>query len=173
MTSPQRSIARFVILRKKMLHRVRVVCAPIPVACQLKQILKLILVGISNLDPIGNTTKECLVDKFRRIEVCREDDQLLEWDLNLLAVRERQEVVSVLQRNDPSIQQIGRRYSLATKVVDQQTPAVAFHLQWCLADIRNGIVPDLQSIHCQLTADDNCGPANSNPSLIVFPCGFG
>ena len=107
-----------------------------------------------------------------RLQVRREDDQLLERHLDLLARRQREEIVPVFQRNDPAVQQLGRLDPLAAEVVDQQAAAIALHLQRRFADIAERVVADFQAVHRQFAADDDGGPANLHPAAVVCRANF-
>ena len=76
--------------------------------------------------------------------------------------------MAVLQRDDPPVQQRRRLDPLPAEVVDQQAAAIALQLQRGFADVGVGIVPDLQAVHGQLAADDDRGPADLHPTLVVF-----
>jgi hypothetical protein len=55
---------------------------------------------------VGNAAKERLIDELAGLEVRREDDKLIEGDLNLPAAGQVEEVVSFLQRHDPAVEQL-------------------------------------------------------------------
>src|SRR4051794_16933845 len=77
---------------------------------------------IDELDFVGYSPEEGLVDERSRLDVRREYDQLVEGNLNRAPAGQVDEVVPLLQRNDPAVQQLARRHPLAAKVVDHQCP---------------------------------------------------
>ena len=64
---------------------------------------KLVKIGVFHMDLVGQAAQEGFVDQVPGIQVGRKNDHLIERDLNGLTRRERQEVVSLLQGNDPAI----------------------------------------------------------------------
>ena len=123
----------------------------------LEQPVELLLGRIVDLDLVRNAPQERLVRQVGGIQVRGEDDQLLERHLDLLAGGEREEIVPVLQGNDPAIEQLRRLDPLPAEVVDQQAAAVALELQRRLAHVAQRVVADLQGVHGQFAAHDHRG----------------
>ena len=138
-------------------------------AHHLEQPAELVLARVDDLDLVGNAPQERLVDQFARLEVRREDHQLVEGHLDLLAVGQVEEVVAFLQRHDPAVQQLVDPHPLAAEVVDHQRAAVALQLQRRLADAGRGVDRHFQLRHGQLAAGDDRRPADADPALVDLP----
>ncbi len=130
--------------------------------------MKLLDARIVHFDLVGNSPQKRLVRQVGWIEVGREDDELLERHLDLLARRNRQEVLAILQRDDPAIQQIGRLNALAAEVVDQQTAAIALQLQRRFTHVAHRIVADFQRVERQFATHDHRRPPDLDPAAIVI-----
>ncbi len=91
-------------------------------------------VGIEHFDLVGNAAQERVVDQVVRLQVGREDEELIEGHLDLLAVGQVQEVVALFERHDPAVEQLDDAHPLAAEVVDHQRAAVALELQRGFAD---------------------------------------
>ena len=78
---------------------------------------------------ITHSPEKRVVHEISLIEVRREDHELFEWNFDLLTAVQRQKINSSLQRQDPAVQQIRWRHSLAAEVVDHERAAVRFHLE--------------------------------------------
>src|SRR5262245_18686575 len=167
MATTQGPVVRSIVRLHQVVNGLRMVLAADRLAGALKQAAKLIERRMANLDLVGYSPQESVVRKVTRLEIRREDNQLLEWHLNLLPRGQGQKVVPVFQRYDPSVEQIRSLDALAPEVVDQQTAAVALHLQRGFADIRCRIVANLESVERQFAANDDRRPPNFDPSRIV------
>ena len=77
-----------------------------------------------------------------------------------------EKVVSLFERYDPAIEQIGHGAALPAKVVDDERPAVTFELQRSLTNFGVRILRDLQLVERQFSADDDRGSDNSHPARI-------
>src|SRR5215471_608615 len=78
-----------------------------------------------------DAAQERLVDQRAGLQVGREHDENIEWQLDLLSAGQRQEVDAALERNDPAVQQLSRRVLLPAEVVNPQDAAVGNGLYRC------------------------------------------
>ncbi len=99
-------------------------------------------------------------------QVGAKDHQLVKGNLDLFSTAYTQKVVSFFQGNNPSVQQFIDTHSLSSEVIDQEDTAVAFDLQWGVANVGFGISGDFQHVHRQFATGDNRWPTNADPSLI-------
>ena len=66
--------------------------------------------GGVDVDFVPDAAEEGIVNEVLRVEVCREDDELLEGDLELLAAGDGEEIVPVFERQNPAVEEfLGRR----------------------------------------------------------------
>src|SRR4030067_353763 len=75
-----------------------------------------------------------------------------------------QEVDPVLQRHNPTVEQITRPDLLAAEVVDQEDAPIGLDLEGCLVELVDIIEDQVQSIHGQLAPDHNEGAADLPPT---------
>src|SRR4029079_7541878 len=113
----------------EVIHYVLAILTAHCVAIQFEQNMELLRTRITDLDLVWNAAEECLINQFFRLKVRRKDNQLLERHLNLFAVGQREEVMPMFKRDNPAIQELIGRDSLAAEVIEQETAAVALHLQ--------------------------------------------
>src|SRR5262249_60003502 len=93
---------------------------------------------------VADTSQKCIVDQFLRIQVRREDNQLLERYLNLLTACHGQEVMPVFQGQNPPVEEFLRTDDLPSEVVDQENAAVGLEVDRGLVKVRVGIVPQVE-----------------------------
>jgi hypothetical protein len=74
--------------------------------------------GRFDTGPVTHTPEKRFVYQIALIEVSREYYELLKWNLDLFAAMQSEKVDASFQRQDPAIQKILGRYSLAAEVVD-------------------------------------------------------
>ena len=77
---------------------------------------------------VPDAAQERVVHQVLRVEVGREDDELLERHLELLAAGDGEEVVPVFQRQDPAVEQFLGADSCRPKSSIRNTPP--FALKW-------------------------------------------
>src|SRR5690606_22703714 len=99
-------------------------------------------------------------------EVGRENDELLEGYLNLLATRQAEVIDPVFQGDDPPVEQGRRIDPLPAEVVDQQATAIAFELQRRLAHIGYRVVLELEAVHGELAPHHHRWPGDPHPAAI-------
>src|SRR5215207_10304804 len=104
---------------------------------------------------ITHAAQECLVGQITLLQIRRKDDQLLEWNFDLLARIEREEIHAPLKRDDPAIQQVHRRAALATEVVYDERAAVGFHLEGSLIETGRIAPSEVCIIEGEFAADDD------------------
>ena len=168
MAPAHRTICAPIVLLQQVVDHFRLILATDRLSKHFEKRMKLLFVGIGDLDLIGNPSQEGFVDKIFGLEIRGEDNELFEGNLDFLAGSERDEIDSVLQGNDPPIEELGRSRPLASKVINEQATAVALHLQWSFTHVRSRIVPDFQVIHCEFAAYDDRGSADFDPATIVI-----
>ena len=114
----------------------------------------------------GNSPQKRFVDQILRLQVRREDDQLIEGNLDLLAVGQIQKVETFFQRHDPAVQQFVGAHPLPAEVVDHQRAAIALQLHRRFADAGRSVARHFQVVHRQFAADDDRRPADADPALV-------
>ena len=115
----------------------------------LEQLAEVFARGVGHHDLVRDPTQERPVDQVLRLQVGREDNQLVERHLDLFTAGEIQVVVPLFEGHDPAVEQDRHGHRLATEVVDTERAAVGFQLQRGLADLREGVLRDLQFGHRQ------------------------
>ena len=93
-----------------------------------QQRVKFFLGWVGHFDLVWNTSQESAVNQILRLEVRREDNELIERNLNLLAAGKVEKVIPFFERYNPAIQQYVDRHGLATKIINHQGSTVAFEL---------------------------------------------
>src|SRR5208282_1530507 len=93
-----------------------------------KDLAELIVVDRTNADLCLDAPQEGRVQQLGRIEIGCEHNQHFEWDFDLAATRQSEELDSTIERHDPAVQQLVGTNALAAKVVDDQHAVVGFHL---------------------------------------------
>ena len=81
---------------------------------------------------------------------------------------ERHLVYTSLERQNPAIQQVLRRYALPAEVVDDQCATIRLHLKRRFVKSRRFGEGQVSVIECQLTTDDDQWSLNLDPAAIVF-----
>src|ERR1700728_1124784 len=140
----------------------------LPYALFLKDAFEQLNAWPGNLDFVGQAAQECGVHQVFRIEVCGEDHHLLEGDREALAGVQFQVVDAALEGHDPAIEQVGRAYQLAAKVIDDEASAQGLHVERSLVEIGCGVVPQIEHLQRQFAASDDERPAAGNPTRVVF-----
>src|SRR5262249_1282902 len=104
------AIGLFVVFFDEVIERVLVVFDLLLRADRLKD--RLVLAGgrARRLDHVTDAAPECFVTQVARIEIGRENNQLLERHFDLLAGGKSQKVHLLFQRVNPAIQKLGRLY---------------------------------------------------------------
>src|SRR5581483_2424535 len=115
---------------------------------------------------VANAAEEGVVDQILGVEVGRKDDELLEWDLELLAGSEREEVVAIFERQDPAIEQLLGTAQLAAEVVDEKDAAVGLDVQRCLVEVGLGVIAKVEHLQVEFAAGDNDGAADADPTGV-------
>ena len=95
------------------------------------------------------------VEDLVRVEVGREDHQRVEGHLEFFARLQRQDVAAFLQRHDPAVDDLLRRFRLTAKVVDDEDAAGGFQLQRRLIGARGGVVGQVEHVERQFAARDD------------------
>src|SRR5689334_7112109 len=99
-----------------------------------------------HLDLVGYPPQKRPIHQVRWIKVGREDDQLLERNLDRLAGMELQKVDPVFQWNNPAVEQCRWRHDLPAEVIDQQTAAIGLDVKRRLIEFRGLIVPQIKHL---------------------------
>src|SRR6185295_16729399 len=76
--------------------------------------------GRLDASAVTHASQERLVGEILLIQVRRKDDELFEWDFDLLACVQRKVIDASFQRYDPAVKEILRRNTLTSEVVDNQ-----------------------------------------------------
>src|SRR6056297_150058 len=84
---------------------------------------KILLVRPVDLDLEEDPAQRGLVKDLVGVKVRGEDHQRVKGDLEFLARLQRQDVLVFLQRNDPAVDQLLRRFGLSAKIVDDEDAA--------------------------------------------------
>ncbi len=121
---------------------------------------------VENLDFVGDSAKERVVDEVFRFQVRAEDDELVEGDLHLLSTSHTDKVVPFFERNDPSVEEFVDAHPLATEVIDEEDSAIAFHLEGGVADVRFWVASHFEHRHRQLSPGDDGRAADADPSVV-------
>ena len=101
-----------------------------------------------------------------RLQIRRKNNELVERDLDPLAVGKVEVIAVLFQRQNPAVQQLVDLHPLAAEVVDHQRAAIALHLQRRLADAGRRVQRHLQRGQGQFAADDHRRPADADPTLV-------
>lgn len=125
---------------------------------------------IGDFDFVGNASEEGFVDEIPRFAVGGEDDHLVEGKFHLTAGWEIEEVVSFFEGNDPAIEELIDGHLLSAEVIDDESAAVAFDLQWRFADSGCGVDLDFELIHGEFAAGDDGRAADEDPAAVDFGC---
>src|SRR5262249_34371147 len=141
---------RAVVFGQQVLHGAGVELAADQRRAQREQVAELVFERIIHVNLVRNAAQEGFIHQFMRLDVGREDDELVERHLDFFAGGQRQEIIALFQRDNPAIEQFERVHPLPAEIVDQQRAAVALHLQRRFADVRMRVVTDLQTVHGQL-----------------------
>ena len=121
---------------------------------------------IRHLNFVRNPAEEGVVHQVARFQVRRENDELIEWYLDLLAIGQVEKVIAFFERHDPAVEQFVNGHSLAAKVVDQKDSAITLQLERGLADFRRRVLRHFQLTHRELSACDHRRAVNAYPALI-------
>ncbi len=133
-----------------------------------EQLAELLLGRIADVDLVGNSPEEGFIHQFARFEVRRKNHELIEGHLNLAAAPHGQKIVTLFERHDPPVQQLGWRDPLAAKIVDDENAAIALQLQRRLADAACAVRADFEAFQGQFAPDDNRGPPDAHPPRVDF-----
>src|SRR5262249_55148573 len=140
-------------------------------AVQLENAGELVHIGIKDWNLVRDASKECFVGELLRVQVRREHDQHVKWDLKFLSGMEREVIDSGLQWHDPTVQQLIRPYPLTTEVIHEKDSTVRLQLQGCFIELRDGIEGQVQLVEGQLATHDDGRASNSHPAPITGPRG--
>ena len=120
---------------------------------------------------MAQAAQESLIHQVPGRQVGREDHQHVKRHLQLAPGMQGQVIDPVFQRNDPAVEQVARAHLLAAKVVDQQDPAVGFHLERRLVKFVHIVEHQVQAGQGQLAADDDKRPADAHPARVAACAG--
>ena len=124
--------------------------------------------GVADLDFVRDAAEEGFVEQVLRLEVRREDEQLVERHLDLPAAREVEEVIMLLKRHDKAVEDVGAADALAAEVVDDERAAIGFELHRGFGNSGGGIEACFEVIEREFAADDDRGTTDEDPAAIVF-----
>src|SRR5215207_3195068 len=79
--------------------------------------------------PVTHSSQECFVHQIALIEIRREHYELFKRHFDLLPAVQSEKIYASLERQNPAIQQILRRNSLPSEVVDHECAAIRLHLK--------------------------------------------
>ena len=122
------------------------------------------------LDPraITHASQERLVNEISLVEVRRENDELFERHFDLLTAVQRQEVNTSLERQNPAVQQVSRRYALPAEVVDDQCATIRLNLKRRFVELCGFGKREIRVVERQLATDDDQWSLNLDPTAIMF-----
>ena len=103
-----------------------------------------------------------------RVEVRRENQNLVERHFDFRAGDRRQVIVLFLERHDPAVEQIHRSHLLAAEVVDHEDAAVRLHLQRGFVVFADRVVCKVQHRQREFAADDDRGPLDLDVPPVEF-----
>ena len=83
LTGTERAVDRTVVCRQQVLDRLALVFESEVRTDELQDLVKLVLGRVDDRDFVRNSASKRAVDKLPRFEVCRENNELIERDLNL------------------------------------------------------------------------------------------
>src|SRR5262245_41096350 len=123
--------------------------------------------GRFNSRAVSHSSQERLVREILLFEVRREHDELLEWNLDLLASVQRKIINASFQRHDPTIEKILRSDALTTEVVDHERSTVGLHLEWRF--VKLSVTPrQVGILQSQFTTDHHQRPFDKYPTTVVL-----
>ena len=155
------------VVREDLRERVRAILDLLACAHALEDLLVLVDGRRLDADLVADAPQEGLVDEVGRVEVRREHDEHVEGDLDLLPGVERQVVDALLERDDPTVEEILGRDALAAEVVDHEDPAIGLHLEGRLVHLR-GLVPDeVERVERELATGHDDRTARDDPTVVV------
>ena len=77
-----------------------------------------------------------------------------------------EDVITLGQGHDPTVQYFAGGHSLSSKIVNQQRAAIALHLYRSFANTCRGTVTHLKAVQRQFAAHNKGRATNSNPPFI-------
>src|SRR5207253_509231 len=113
-----------------------------------------------------DAAEERFVDQVLRLEVRREEDELVERDLDLLAGVEREEVHALFQRDDPAVEEVLRAALLAAEVVDEEDSAVRLELERRLVELRVLVIDEVEVLERELATDHDERTLRLDPAQV-------
>ena len=114
---------------------------------------------------VADAAEEGFVHEIVRIEIRREHQEDVEGHLELRAGVQGQVVDVAVERDDPAVEQVHRRDTLTSEVVDQEQAAVRFQLQRRVVDLRRG-VREIERVQGELAARDDERSSAHDPASI-------
>src|SRR5947209_3054829 len=165
MAAPQSEVL-LAIVRQDLAHRLGLVVDVLARADALEDLVVLLDRRRLDADLVADAAEERLVDEVGRVEVRREDDEHVEWDLDLLAGVQREVVDTLLERDDPPVEEVLRRDALPAKVIDHEDAAVRLHLERRLVELRGLVVDEVERLERQLAARHDDGALRNDPAVV-------
>src|SRR5207249_11551481 len=165
MAAPQTEVL-LAIVREDLAHRLGLVLDVLARADPLEDLVVLLDRGRLDADLVADAAKERLVDEIGWVEVRREDDEHVERDLDLLTGVQSEVVDALLQRDDPSVQEVLGRDALAAEVVDHEYAAVRLHLERRLVELRGLVVDEVEGLERELATGHHDRALRDDPPMV-------
>ena len=131
-----------------------------------EDVLVLVHVRREHPDLVGDAAEEGGIHQVRRLQVGREEDQLVERDREAFAGVELEVVDAAFQRHDPAIQQLRRVDLLAAEIVDEKHAVQRLHVQGRVVGAGVGVVAQLEHVEGEFAAGDCDGAAADHPAGV-------
>src|ERR1017187_1423542 len=127
--------------------------------------------GRLGIEAVAHAAHERFVFQVGFGEVRGEDHDRLEGHLDFLARAQGEIIDAILQRDDPAIQEFGRRAALAAEVVHHQHAAIGLDVQGSLVEALRVGEGEIKALQRQLAAGHYEGRTDAYPAAVVIVIG--